>query len=136
MINSGINLSQLQPSRATEKKIIQLHVIVKNSQSIRAESRFEDFCTELVACDHGLIFFSETWRSAVGGCFFLPSGGHIFLSGRLSHQVVACFVGENAGTLFTHVIPSVFCSFMPPQIYIPRPKHSFFVMLCPHFLGR
>ena len=52
-----------------KKEFIPLHVITKNLQSIRTESRFEDFCTELVACDHDLIFVSETWRSAVEECF-------------------------------------------------------------------
>lgn len=85
---------------ATGKKIIQLHVIVKNLQSIRAESRFENFCTELVACDHGLIFISETWRSAVGGCVFLPNGGHIFLSGGLLHQLVAIAL---SGKMMAHL---------------------------------
>ena len=44
-----------------------------------------------------------------------------FFSGGLSHQVVACFVGENDGTLFTHIVPSVFCSLMPPQREEPGP---------------
>ena len=77
---------------AAEKEFIPLHVITKNVQSIRTESRFEDVCTELVARDHDLIFVSETWRSDVEECFVLPSGGHTFLSGGLSHQGVGIAV--------------------------------------------
>ena len=68
-------------------------------------------------------------------CFVLPSGGQIFLSGGLSHQGVGIAVSEDDGTPFRHIIPSIFSSLMPPQIYIPRPKLPFFVMLFPHFLG-
>ena len=85
---------------AAQTEFISLHVITKNLQSIRAESRFHDFCTELVACDHDLIFICETWRSAVEECFVLPSGGQIFLSGGLSHQGVGTAV---SGKMMAHL---------------------------------
>ena len=75
-------------------------MITKNLQSIRAESRFQDFCTELVASDHDLIFICETWRSAVEACFVLPSGGQKFLNGGLSHQGVGIAV---SGKMMAHL---------------------------------
>ena len=88
---------------AAQTKFISLHVTTKNLQSIRAESRLHDFCTELVACDHDLIFICETWRSAVEECFVLPSGGQIFLSGRLSHQGVGIAVSGKMMALLSHI---------------------------------
>ena len=95
---------------AAKKEFIPLHVITKNLQSIRSELRFEDLCTELVACDHDLIFVSETWRSAVEECFVLPSGGHIFLSGGLSHQGVGIAV---SGKMMAHLSDISFHPYSP-----------------------
>ena len=85
-------------------------MITKNLQSIRADSRFHDFCTELVACDHDLIFICETWRSAVEECFVLPSGGQIFLSGGLSHQGVGIAV---SGKMMAHLSDISFHPYSP-----------------------
>ena len=77
---------------AAQTEFISLHVITKNLQSIRADSRFHDFCTELVDCDRDLTFICETWKAVVEECFVLPSGGQIFMSGGLSHQGVGIAV--------------------------------------------
>ena len=91
---------------AAQTEFISLRVITKNLQSIRAESRFHDFCTELVACDHDL----KTWRSAVEECFVLASGGQIFLSGGLSHQGVGIAV---SGKMMAHLSDISFHPFSP-----------------------
>ena len=96
---------------AAQTEFILLHLLTKYLQSIRAESRFHDFCTELVACDHDLIFICETWRSAVEECFALPSGGQLFLSGGLSHQGVGIAVSGKMMAHLSHI------SFHP---YSPR----------------
>ena len=88
---------------AAQTELISLHVITKNLQSIRAESRFQDFCTELVACDHDLIFICETWRPAVEESFVLPSGGPTFFSGGLSHQGVGIAVSGKMMAHLSHI---------------------------------
>ena len=60
---------------------IELHVITKNLQSIRSESRFEDFCMELGHCEYDVCLFNETWRSNEEDTYTLPRGDCIFLSG-------------------------------------------------------
>ena len=72
------------------------------------------------------------WRNAL----FAEWWSNIFERRTFTSRSWHCCVGEDDGTPFRHIIPSVFSSLMPPQIYIPRPKFPFLVMLFPHFLGR
>ena len=59
---------------------IELHVITKNFQSIRSESRFEDFCMELGHCEYDVCLLNETWGSNED-TYTLPRGDCIFLGG-------------------------------------------------------
>ena len=44
-------------------EIIQLHVVVKNLQSIQTQTRFEDFMVEVDDADFDILLLTETWRS-------------------------------------------------------------------------
>ena len=51
-----------------------VHVIVKNLQSIRYESRWEDFIAELDQCDFDLLLICETWRGERDDSFITERG--------------------------------------------------------------
>ena len=64
-----------------DDEFIQLHVIAKNSQSIQAKERFEDFMVELDAFEFDLLLLSETWRGDREEHFTTTGGHKVFLSG-------------------------------------------------------
>ena len=71
-----------------QPEFIRLHVLTKNLQSIRDQSRWEDLLAEFAMCDCDVVFFTETWRSERQQCFEMPTGGRLFLSGGASRQGV------------------------------------------------
>ena len=71
-----------------QPEFIRLHVLTKNLQSIRDQSRWEDLLAEFEVCDCDVGFFTETWRSKRQECFGMSSGGRLFLSGGGSRQGV------------------------------------------------
>ena len=73
---------------------IELHVVTKNLQSIRSESRFDDFCMELGHCEYDVCLFNETWRSNED-TYTLPRGDCIFLSGGDGNGGVGIAVSGN-----------------------------------------
>ena len=78
------------PIAANDADLIEhcVHVIVKNLQSIRCESRWEDFIAELDQCDFDLLLICETWRGERDESFITERGHHIYLSGGAHHQGV------------------------------------------------
>ena len=84
--------------------------------------RSDFYLRNLEVCCGGMFRFAEWWSNIFERKTFTSRSWH-------------CCVGEDDGTPFTHIIPSIFSYLMPPQIYIPRPKLPFFFMLFPHFLG-
>ena len=81
---------------------IELHVVTKNLQSIRSESRFEDFCMELGHCEYDVCLFNETWRSNED-TYTLPRGDCIFLSGGDGNGGVGIAVSGNLMAAITRV---------------------------------
>ena len=71
-----------------QPEFIRLHVLTKNLQSVRDQSRWEDLLVEFEVCDCDVGFFTETWRSKRQECFEMSSGGRLFLSGGGSRQGV------------------------------------------------
>ena len=55
--------------------------VSKNVQSVRAQSRFEDFLAERDDATFDVRFLSETWRDDTEEFFVSPKGAHFFLSG-------------------------------------------------------
>ena len=91
-----------------------VHVITKNLQSIRGESRWEDFIAELDQCCFDLLLVSETWREERDECFITGKGHHIYLSGGANHQGVgicisAAFVSQICHISF-HAYSTRICS--------------------------
>ena len=86
-----------------QPEFIQLHVLTKNLQSIRDQSRWEDLLAEFDVCDCDVAFFSETWRSERQQCFETSSGGRIFLSGGASRQGVGIGISARLWRLIKDV---------------------------------
>ena len=63
-----------------------MHVVVKNLQSIRGESCWEDFIAELNTCNFDVLLICETWRGERDASFIMEKGHHVYLSGGASHQ--------------------------------------------------
>ena len=81
---------------------IELHVVTKNLQSIRSESRFEDFCMELGHCEYDVCLLNETWRSNED-TYTLPRGDCIFLSGGEGNGGVGIAVSGRLMAAITRV---------------------------------
>ena len=62
-------------------EIIQLHVVVKNLQSIQTQTRFEDFMVEVDDADFDILLLTETWRSEREEFYKTNDGQNLFLSG-------------------------------------------------------
>ena len=80
-----------------------VHVIVKNLQSIRCESRWEDFIAELDQCDFDLLLICETWRGERDESFITERGHHIYLSGGANHQGVGICTSAHFASQISHM---------------------------------
>ena len=91
-----------------------VHVVVRNLQSIRSESRWEDFVAELNTCHFDLLLICETWRGEKDESFITEKGHHIYLGGGANHQGVgicmsAKFASQVSRTSF-HAYSNRICS--------------------------
>ena len=80
-----------------------VHVIVKNLQSIRCESRWEDFIAELNHSDFDLLLICETWCGDRDESFTTEKGHHIYLSGGANHQGVGICISAKFAAQVTHM---------------------------------
>ena len=80
-----------------------MHVIVKNLQSIRGESRWEDFIAELNTCNFDVLFICETWRGESDESFITEKGHHVYLSGGATHQGVGICISANFASQISHM---------------------------------
>ena len=79
---------------AVHEEFIELHVVTKNLQSIRNQTRFEDFMTELDGSDFDLLLLCETWGMEREEFFKTCGGNQLFLSGGSTHAGVGICVGR------------------------------------------
>ena len=76
-------------------EIIQLHVVVKNLQSIQTQTRFEDFMVEVDDADFDVLLLTETWRSEREEFYKTNGGQNLFLSGSpLGHAGVGICISK------------------------------------------
>ena len=76
-------------------EIIQLHVLVKNLQSIQTQTRFEDFMVEVDDADFDILLLTETWRSEREEFYKTNVGHNLFLSGSpLGHAGVGICISK------------------------------------------
>ena len=80
-----------------------MHVVVKNLQSIRGESRWEDFIAELNTCNFDVLLICETWRGERDGSFITEKGHHVYLSGGATHQGVGICISANFASRIFHI---------------------------------
>ena len=73
-----------------------MHVVAKNLQSIRSESRWQDFVAELNTCHFDLLLICETWRGEKDESFITEKGHHIYLSGGANHVPIRTVLLPNA----------------------------------------
>ena len=86
-----------------------MHVVVKNLQSIRGESCWEDFIAELNTCNFDVLLICETWRGERDASFIMEKGHHVYLSGGASHQGVGnLHIGYFCFTNFPYVFSCLF----------------------------
>jgi len=78
--------------------------MTKNLQSIREQSRFEDFLSELAETEYDIGFFSETWRKEREEIITMPRGGTLYLSGGALHHGVGLSISRNFASKLTDVI--------------------------------
>ena len=101
---------------------------------IRAESRFHDFCTELLQCDCDIFLFNETRRHDREEHFILPFMDRIQLSGgnmNLGHCKIRQDDETNLECFLTYLFPtSMFVEVDVFWAYI-----FLFVMLLANLLG-
>ena len=83
-----------QESDIADGRITRLHVVTKNLQSIRTETRFNDFLVEIVSCDFDVLFVAETWRDAKEESYTTTGGSRKYLSGGLAHQGGGVIIGN------------------------------------------
>ena len=86
---------------ATE--FIRLHVLTKNLQSIRDQSRWDDLLAEFEVCDRDVGFFTETWRSERQQCFEKSLRGPLILERCASRQGVGIEISAGLWRLFEDV---------------------------------
>ncbi len=113
-----------------------ISLISKNLQNIQSESRFHDFCIELLQCDYDIFFFNETWRHDREEHFILPTMDRIFLSGGNTNQGVGIAI---SGRMMKQISNVSFHACLPTSMFVEVDlfwTHIFsFVMLFPNFLG-
>ena len=115
---------------------IALHVVTKNLQSIRSESRFGDFCMELGHCEYDVCLLNETWKSNED-TYTLPRGDCIFLSGGEGNGGVGIAVsGRLMAAIIARVVSCLLRSGVFAEIFICWIQFSFLVVLFPNFMGR
>ena len=86
-----------------QPEFIRLHVLTKNLQSVRDQSRWEDLLVEFEVCDCDVGFFTGTWRSKRRECFEMSSGRRVFLSGGGSRQGVGIGISARLWRLIDDV---------------------------------
>ena len=78
--NETINLEEIDKEEFKEV-CVRLHLVAKNLQSIREESRLLDLLHELANTEYGIALFSETWRLAVVEEIGAPCGDLLIMRG-------------------------------------------------------
>ena len=106
-------------------------MVTKNLESIRNQTRFEDFMTELDGNDFDLLLLCETWRMEREEFFKTCGGNQLFSSGGSTHAGVGICVG---GKLMPDITEASFhcyservCSL---HCQVPGVR-----MLFPHYMG-
>ena len=80
-----------------------MHVVVKNLQSIRGESRWGDFIAELNTCNFDVLLICETWRGERDESVITEKGHHVYLSGGATHQGVEICISANFASRISHI---------------------------------
>ena len=80
-----------------------VHVVVKNLQCIRCDSRWEHFTAELHTCHFDLLFVGEMRRREKDGTVITEKGQHIFLSGGAIRQGVGNCISANFVSHIVHI---------------------------------
>ena len=72
----------------TTYEFVNMHAMAKNLQSIRDETRFQDFVTDIASIPYDIGFLTETWRKDREEIICMPKGGTPYLSGGMLHRGV------------------------------------------------
>ena len=115
---------------------MNINFVRKNVQSVRAQSRFEDFLAELDDATFDVCFLSETWRDDTEEFFVSPKGAQIFLSGSTGSKGVGICISKDfrrqLQTISFHAYSNRLCSL---HCEINRKHFHVDGMLFPNFMG-